>query len=326
MLSPMDTDRITRRVVVPPDLAGKRLDQAAAALLGEFSRTRLRAWIDSGELTVGGAGAVPRARVRGGEELRLDAVLEPVGAVEAEQIPVDIVHRDEQILVVDKPAGLVVHPGAGNPSGTLQNALLNLDPALAAVPRAGLVHRLDKDTSGLMVVARTLEAQSALAAKLERREIKRTYQAVCNSVMTGGGEVDAPVGRHGRDRTRMSVRDDGRPARTRYRVLGRFRAHTHLELELDTGRTHQIRVHMAHIHFPLVGDRAYGGRPKLPPQSAEALKRLLQSFPRQALHATRLELEHPASGRTLAFASPLPDDIAGLLAALRADRDARASR
>lgn len=326
MLSPMDTDRITRRVVVPPDLAGKRLDQAAAALLGEFSRTRLRAWIDSGELTVGGAGAVPREKVRGGEELRLDAALEPVGTVEAERIPVDVVHRDEQILVVDKPAGLVVHPGAGNSSGTLQNALLHLDPALAAVPRAGLVHRLDKDTSGLMVVARTLEAHSALASQLERRQVKRTYQAVCNGVLTGGGEVDAAIGRHRRDRTRMAVRDDGRPARTRYRVLARFRAHTLLELELDTGRTHQIRVHMAHIHSPLVGDPAYGGRPKLPPQPTEALKRLLQSFPRQALHATELELEHPASGRTLAFSSPLPDDIAGLLAALVADRDAHASR
>ena len=311
--------RIQRRLKVPDGLGGKRLDQAAALLLPEFSRSRLKSWIDAGRLTVGGEEAKPRALLRGGEELVLDAELEAAVPVEPEAIPVKVVHTDAALLVIDKPVGLVVHPGAGNRSGTLQNALLNLHPDLAKLPRAGLVHRLDKDTSGLLLVARTLESQTALSAALELREIKRTYRAICQGVLTGGGTVDAPIGRHRRERTKMAVVDGGRPARTHYRVLERFRAHTHVEVELETGRTHQIRVHMAHIRAPLLGDPVYGGRPRLPPAPSDELKVALQEFRRQALHASRLAFVHPTTGVALSFESPLPPDFERLLALLRAD-------
>jgi len=317
-------ETIERRVTVPPELAGARLDQAAAALLPEFSRSRLKAWIDAGRLTLEGAPAPPKTRLRGGEELALTAELTPAVAVEPEAIPLRVVHADDSLLVVDKPAGLVVHPGAGNPSGTLQNALLALDPSLATLPRAGLVHRLDKDTSGLLLIARTAASHKALTALLEQRGIHRGYRAVCQGVLTGGGTVDAPIGRHRRDRIKMAVTEQGRPARTRYRVLERFRAHTYIDVELETGRTHQIRVHMAHLRYPLVGDPVYGGRPRFPPQPTERLRALLERFPRQALHAARLELEHPATGEPLAFDSPLPADFEELLEALR--DDARAAR
>jgi 23S rRNA pseudouridine1911/1915/1917 synthase len=311
--------RIQRRLKVPDELGGKRLDQAAALLLPEFSRSRLKSWIDAGRLTVGGAGAKPRALLQGGEELVLDTELEAAVPVEPEAIPVKVVHADAALLVIDKPVGLVVHPGAGNRSGTLQNALLNLHPDLAKLPRAGLVHRLDKDTSGLLLVARTLESQTVLSAALELREIKRTYRAICQGVLTGGGTVDAPIGRHRRERTKMAVVDGGRPARTHYRVLERFRAHTYVEVELETGRTHQIRVHMAHIRAPLLGDPTYGGRPRLPPAPSDELKAALQGFHRQALHASRLAFAHPVTGLALSFESPLPPDFERLLALLRAD-------
>ena len=240
-----------------------------------------------------------------------------------EAIALTIVHEDEDLLVIDKPAGLVVHPGAGNPAGTLQNGLLAHDPNLAAVPRAGIVHRLDKDTTGLLVVAKTLTAHQALVAALERREISRTYEAICHGVMTGGGEVEAPIGRHPRDRLRMTVRDNGRPALTRYRIIERFRAHTHARVELETGRTHQIRVHMAHIRHPIVGDPLYGGRPRLPKSPSVALVAALRDFKRQALHARRLELSHPVSGAQLTFESPLPSDMRALVEILRADSSDR---
>jgi 23S rRNA pseudouridine1911/1915/1917 synthase len=312
-------ERVTRYAVVPDRLAGQRLDQAAAAAWPEFSRNRLKAWIESGHLTVEGCDGAPKQRVKGGEAIALDAPLEPVISAAPEAIPLSIVHADAALFIVDKPAGLVVHPGAGNASGTMQNALLDLDPALAAVPRAGIVHRLDKDTSGLLVVARTLSAQAALVEQLERRAVRREYRGICQTVLTGGGTIDAPIGRHARDRTRKAVVVGGREARTRYRVIERFRAHTFVELALDTGRTHQIRVHMAHIRAPLVGDTAYGGRPKLPRQPSEALRVALQTFPRQALHAARLAFLHPVTGAPLEFESELPDDMAALVAALRAD-------
>jgi 23S rRNA pseudouridine1911/1915/1917 synthase len=258
--------------------------------------------------------------LKGGEELKLETELEAAVDVAPEPIPLDVVYADDALLVIDKPVGLVVHPGAGNPTGTLQNALLHRFPELALLPRAGLVHRLDKDTSGLLLVARTLLSQKTLAAVLERRGIRRTYQAICQGVLTGGGDIDAPIGRHPRERTKMAIVDGGRVARTRYRVVERFRAHTHCEIELETGRTHQIRVHMAHIRAPLVGDPVYGGRPRLPPQPSDELRTLLQGFRRQALHAIRLGLAHPDSGAELSFESPLPADMRALLAALRADR------
>jgi len=317
---------IVKRVAVPSDLAGRRLDQAAAALLPEFSRSRLRAWIDAGALTVGGREVKARMLLKGGEELALDAELEAVVEPRGEPIPLTIIHADDALLVIDKPVGLVVHPGAGNRSGTLQNALLHRYPELTLLPRAGLVHRLDKDTSGLLLVARTVPSHTALTAALERREIKRTYHAICQGVLTGGGLVDAPIGRHRRERTKMAVTESGRPARTRYRVVERFRAHTYCELELETGRTHQIRVHMAHVKAPLVGDPVYGGRPKLPPAASDELRAALQGFRRQALHAVRLELAHPTLGNALSFESPLAPDLAALVALLRADAAAQARR
>jgi 23S rRNA pseudouridine1911/1915/1917 synthase len=279
----------------------------------------LRAWIDAGQLTVGGQEAKPRLKLKGGEELELDTELEAASEPQPEPIPLAVVHADDALLVIDKPVGLVVHPGAGNRSGTLQNALLHRYPELAVLPRAGLVHRLDKDTSGLLLVARTLQSQTALAAALERREIKRTYRGICQGVLTGGGTVDAPIGRHRRERTKMAVTESGRPARTHYRVIERFRAHTYCEIELETGRTHQIRVHMAHIRAPLLGDPVYGGRPKLPPAASVELCAALQGFRRQALHASRLNLTHPATGAPLAFDSELAPDLAALLPLLRAD-------
>lgn len=312
---------VSRRLDVPDDMSGRRLDQAAAELLPEFSRSRLKAWIDAGALTVDGAGAKARTLLKGGERIVLEADLEVAVAVEPEAIPFEVVYEDEALLVIDKPVGLVVHPGAGNWSGTLQNALLHRHPELALLPRAGLVHRLDKDTSGLLLVARTLESQTALSAALEARAIKRTYIAICQGVLTGGGSVDAPIGRHRTDRTKMAVVEGGREARTHYRVVERFRAHTLCEVELETGRTHQIRVHMAHIRVPLLGDPVYGGRPRLPPAAGEALRTALQGFRRQALHARRLAFEHPVTGDSRSFESPLPRDIAALAALLRADAE-----
>jgi len=261
--------------------------------------------------------------VKGGEELALQAELEAAVEARPEPIPLEVVHADDALLVIDKPAGLVVHPGAGNRTGTLQNALLHRYPELTSLPRAGLVHRLDKDTSGLLLVARTLQSHTALAAAMERREIKRTYRAICQGVLTGGGTVDAPIGRHRRERTKMAVTESGRAARTRYRVVERFRAHTYCEVELETGRTHQIRVHMAHIRAPLLGDPVYGGRPKLPPAASDELRAALQGFRRQALHAARLQLQHPLTGDQLAFESPVAADLEALLELLRADAKER---
>ena len=315
-------DSVNREASVPAALAGERLDRAAAEIWTEFSRSRIRQWIDSGELRVDGATGRAKQRVRGGETLVIDAVVEAETVARPEAIPLAIVHEDDSLIVIDKPPGLVVHPGAGNPAGTLLNALLHHDATLERVPRAGLVHRLDKDTSGLIVIARDLSAQHRLAAMLEARTIRRTYRAVCQTVLTGGGVVDAPIGRHPRERTRMAVREGGRESRTNYRVVERFRAHTHIELALESGRTHQIRVHMAHIRAPLVGDPVYGGRPRLPKQPAPALVEALRAFPRQALHAARLEFPHPVSGEPMQFESALPDDFGALLDALREDLEA----
>ena len=313
-------ERIQRRTVIPAEQAGRRLDQAAAELLADFSRSRLKAWIERGDLTLAGRTAAPKTRVRAGEELRLDAALEPAVGLEPQAIALRIVYEDAACVVVDKPANLLVHPGAGHPSGTLQNALLHHDADLARLPRAGIVHRLDKDTSGLLVVARTLDAHKVLVERLQRREIQRTYEGICQRVLTGGGEMEAPLGRHPTDRVRQAVVAGGRPALTRYRVLERFRAHTHVRIELSTGRTHQIRVHFAHFRAPLVGDPLYGGRGRLPKAAHAALREALQAFRRQALHARRLAFRHPLSDEPLSLESPLPADMQKLLAALRGDR------
>jgi len=311
--------RISRRLRVPDELGGRRLDQAVAELWPEFSRSRLKTWIDAGQLTVGGQGAKARTKLKGGEELVLETELETAVAALPEAIPLVVVHADEALIVIDKPAGLVVHPGAGNPSGTLLNALLHRYPELGLLPRAGLVHRLDKDTSGLLLVARTLTSHATLVAALERRAVRRTYQAICQGVLTAGGSVDAPISRHRTERTKMAVDEDGREARTHYRVVERFRAHTHCEVELETGRTHQIRVHMAHIRAPLLGDPVYGGRPRLPPAPSEELRTALQGLRRQALHASALRLAHPVTAAPLEFGSPLAPELVQLLELLRAD-------
>jgi 23S rRNA pseudouridine1911/1915/1917 synthase len=313
------SEAVHHRLTIPLEHAGQRLDQVLAELLDGYSRTRIKEWIDAGQVLVNGAKLRPKDKVLGGENVEVNAVLPAQVAVEAEEIGLDIVHQDRHVLVINKAPGLVVHPGAGNADGTLQNALLHFDAKLALVPRAGIVHRLDKDTSGLMVVARTVEAHTALVRAIEAREVEREYEAVCLGVMTGGGVVDAPIGRHPVDRIRMAIREDGRDAVTRYRVVQRFRGHTHVRLKLETGRTHQIRVHMAHIKYPLVGDRVYGGRLLLPKGATPELIAALRNFRRQALHAARLAFSHPVSEKPVECEAPLPQDMQDLLAVLKQD-------
>lgn len=306
---------------VPTSLAGARLDQAAAELFSDYSRERLKAWINAGELTVDGEKAKPKAKLHGYETLVLQATLEEDTRFEPQAIPLDIVFEDETVMVVNKPAGMVVHPAAGNPDGTLLNALLYHHPALAEVPRAGIVHRLDKDTTGLMMVAKTLPAQTALVEQLQARTVSRQYDAVVIGKPIAGSTIDAPIGRHPKDRKRQAVNASGKPAVTHFRVVERFRAHTHVRCQLETGRTHQIRVHMAHARYPLIGDQLYGGRAKLPPGAAGPLKDILREFPRQALHARKLRFIHPVSGETLTFHAGLPDDLLMLLDYLRDDSE-----
>jgi len=310
----------THSLELPSSSTGLRLDQALAQALPQYSRARLKTWIEAGEVRVDGRIPRPRDKVLGGERIEIEARVEAARTVDPEELPLDVIFEDRQLLVLNKPAGLVVHPGAGNPAHTLQNALLARDPKLALVPRAGLVHRLDKDTSGLLVVARTLESHARLVAALAAREIERKYLAVCLGVMTAGRTVDQPIGRHRKERTRMAVRGDGRAAVTHFRVVKRFRAHTLVQAQLETGRTHQIRVHLAHIGHPVVGDPLYGGRLRLPAAATAELRAALTAFRRQALHAAQLSLVHPTSGRTLAWEAPLPPDMSALIAALEADR------
>ena len=307
-------------LTLAPETAGLRFDQALAQALPQYSRARLKTWIESGAVQVDGRPLRGKDRVLGGEQVRIHAQLPAHGRVQPEAMPLTVVFSDRSLLVLDKPAGVVVHPGAGNLRHTLQNALLALDPKLALVPRAGLVHRLDKDTSGLLLVARTPEAHTALTAAMAARQITREYLAVCTGAMTGGGTIDEPIGRHRTLRTRMAVRSDGRPAVSHYRIERRFRAHTLVRVTLETGRTHQIRVHLAHIGFPVVGDPVYGGRRRLAKGSSPALAAELQAFPRQALHAARLKLTHPLTHREHEWRSPLPEDMQRLLGALEADR------
>jgi 23S rRNA pseudouridine1911/1915/1917 synthase len=306
-------------IVVPMESAGHRLDQLLAEHCAEYSRSRLQHWIRTGRVLLDGRSCLPKQKLRGGERILLRPEQEDEVFDQGEVMALDILFEDDALLVVNKPAGLVMHPAAGNPTGTLLNGLLAHHPPLAQIPRAGIVHRLDKETSGLLVVAKTLPAQNALVRQLQARSVKREYRAVTQGVMTAGGTVDAPIARHPVNRLRMAVIESGKSAVTHYRVLQRFRAHTYLKVNLETGRTHQIRVHMAHLRYPLVGDPLYGGRLKLPRGAGEGLIETLRGFRRQALHAMRLSLEHPQSGELLSWEAPLPEDMQGLLAALEAD-------
>jgi len=311
---------IQHKDTVPDSCLGKRLDQTLAIMFPDYSRSRLKDWILAGSVTVNGE-VLPRAREKmyGGEVIVIGAKVEAEQRFKAQNIKLEIVYEDDDILVINKPAGLVVHPGAGNPDGTVLNALLHYFPAIEVVPRAGIVHRLDKDTTGLMVVAKTIAAQTNLVDALQLREITREYEAVCNGLMIAGGLVDEPIGRHATKRTHMAVTFSGRPSVTHYRVMEKYRLHTRLRLRLETGRTHQIRVHMAHITHPLVGDPVYGGRPRPPKNATPELLTKLRSFKRQALHAAMLSLYHPITGELMTWHADLPDDFVELIALLQAD-------
>ncbi|WP_022945770.1 23S rRNA pseudouridine(1911/1915/1917) synthase RluD [Pseudoalteromonas ruthenica] len=317
-------EQISLSAEVPVELGGKRLDQILAQLFPDYSRSRIKTWILDDMVQVDGLTFnTPKEKLLGGEHVEINAQIEAPREYEAQDIALDIVYEDDDILVINKPAGLVVHPGAGNPDGTVLNALLHHCPEIENIPRAGIVHRLDKDTTGLMVVAKTLPAQTHLVAALQKREnFTREYEAICYGTMTAGGMVDAPIGRHATKRTHMAVNEFGKPAVTHYRVAEKFRAHTRLRLRLESGRTHQIRVHMAYISHPLVGDPFYGGRPRPPKHASEEFMATLRGFKRQALHAIKLQLAHPITGEQMRWQAPVPEDMVALTEALRQDTEA----
>ena len=313
-------EKIQLTALVRADQAGQRLDQVAAELFDGFSRSRLQGWIKEGVLTVDGRVAKVKEKLTGSESLTLETEILPEIEDQPQAIELDVVYQDDDLIVINKPTGLVVHPAAGHADGTLLNGLLALDARLSSLPRAGIVHRLDRDTTGLMVVARSLEAHQSLVAQLQDKSLFRQYQAIAVGVMTGGGKVDKPIGRHPVDRKRQAVvQEGGKHAVTHYRVLDRYRGHTRIKVQLETGRTHQIRVHMAHIRYPLVGDPLYGGRLKQPAGASEMLRDALRAFPRQALHAQKLGLIHPSSGEYCEFEAPLPQDLQQLISVLEQD-------
>lgn len=312
--------QITLLAEVQPEQMGQRLDQTLAELFPDYSRSRLKTWIEEDLVLLDGKVAnVPRTKVYGGEQVQISVEVEDETHFEPENLPLNIVYEDEHILVINKPKDFVVHPGAGNPRGTVLNALLYHYPKISEVPRAGIVHRLDKDTTGLMVIAKTIPAQTQLVRDLQQRKITREYEAVAFGIMTKGGTVDEPMARHPTKRTAMAVHPLGKPAVTHYRIMEHFRNYTRLRLRLETGRTHQIRVHMAHIAHPLLGDQTYGGRPRPPKNASEEFMAVLRNFQRQALHAIMLRLEHPITGELMEWYAPLPEDFVELITALKAD-------
>lgn len=313
------SQKIQHQLIIPTECAGQRLDQALTVLLSDYSRSQIKGWLESGELLVEGKSQKPKYKVSGGEQIDLCAQIEASEHWGAQDVPLDIVYEDDDILVLNKPVGLVVHPGAGTPDGTLLNGLLHHDLALATLPRAGVVHRLDKDTSGLMVVAKTLSARKSLVEQLQAHTVSREYVAVVEGCLTIGFTVNKPIGRHPKQRTKMAVAPQGmgKPAITHVRVVERFRSHTLVQVRLETGRTHQIRVHMADRRHPLVGDPTYGCRLKLPKQASEELINCLRSFTRQALHARRLSLTHPTTGKIMSWQVDIPEDMEHLIHLLR---------
>ncbi len=305
---------------IPESMSGKRLDWVLANLFVDYSRSKLQQWLHDGHIIINNKTGLPgKTKVSGGEHVTLHPVLERQTESQPEAIPLNIIFEDDDLIIVNKPAGLVMHPAVGNQAGTLLNALLHHEPKLVNIPRAGIVHRLDKDTTGLLVVARTLSSQKYLVEQLQERNISREYQAVVHGTMVAGNTIEAPIGRHPVDRKRMAINHNGKHATTHYRVAEKFRLHTFIDVKLETGRTHQIRVHMTHLKHPLVGDPVYGGRLRIPPHASEALDETLRRFKRQALHALRLTFDHPNSGETVSWSAPLPNDMTHLLSVLRED-------
>ncbi|MHB1141131.1 MAG: 23S rRNA pseudouridine(1911/1915/1917) synthase RluD [Sulfuricaulis sp.] len=304
---------------IPPGLAGQRLDQALAALFADITRSQLQQWIEDGRIILNGRVPRKRDKVKEGDAVEIRVPPPVESGWKAQALPLEIVHEDSELLVINKPSGLVVHPGAGNPEGTLLNALVAHAPKLAQLPRAGIVHRLDKDTSGLLVVAKTEHARQNLIEQLQEHSVEREYLTIVNGVMVAGGTIEAPIGRHRTQRTRMAVSSQGKPAVSHYRVMKKYRAHTLVQVRLESGRTHQIRVHMAHLHYPVVGDPVYGGRLKIPTGASENLKKVLRGFRRQALHALKLSLVHPKTGKRVQWATSVPEDMSKLMEALAHD-------
>ena len=311
------TEKIQLSATIPDSLSYERLDQIAAQLFPNYSRSRLQTWIKKGELLVDGQQLRPRDKVAAGANVTIDATPELEVSWQPQEIELDVIYEDDSILVLNKPTGLVVHPAAGHADGTLVNALLNHAPDMANLPRAGIVHRLDMETTGIMVAAKSLSAHHHLVDQLQSRTVKRQYVAVCVGAMTGGGTVNEPMARHPRQRKKMAVTTiGGKTAITHYRVVKRFAHFTQIAVNLETGRTHQIRVHMAHRHYPLIGDPLYGGRPRIPKGASQELIETLRTFPRQALHAQELGLIHPDSGEQVSFSCDLPEDLSNLLSTL----------
>lgn len=314
------SEQLHIEITLPDEYAGSRLDQALAQICSDYSRGQISKWIKAGYVLVDQQLKRPRDTIYGGEQIIIDATLESVDeSWVAQAIELDIVHEDNDILIINKPAGMVVHPGAGNQQGTLVNALLHHAPGLEAIPRAGIVHRIDKGTTGLLMVAKTLKAHNSLVSQLQARTVQREYQAVALGVLTAGGTIDHPIGRHHIERKKMAINASGKPAVTHYRVEQRFRGHTQIRCKLETGRTHQIRVHMAHIRHPLLGDPAYGGRLKMTKGMSEACREAIQTFKRQALHAGVLGFKHPATDTDVSWQVDLPEDMKQLISALALD-------
>lgn len=313
------TKPIQHQLILSEEYTGLRLDQVLSKLLPEYSRTQIQDWIKNESVLIDGKVSKTRYLVIGGESVEIRASLKVQPTWEAQAITLDILYEDDAILVINKPVGMVVHPGAGNPSYTLLNALLHYCPALSELPRAGIIHRLDKDTSGILVIAKTTAALTHLSQQLKNRSITRLYQAVATGVFMSGGTINEPIGRHPIQRKRMAVMDTGKEAVTHYRVMERYRAHTRLKVQLETGRTHQIRVHFAHIHHPLLGDPVYNSRLQLPKGATPELVDALRQFKRQALHASELTLVHPVTLETMTWRAPLPQDMINLIEILRTD-------